>query len=178
MCQNGSVLHPPYPAIERLLLASLVEQDGQLVALDRDHVAIAEFLMEHPVADRELGARAGRLGDELALDGERAGATGAGEAGHALDGRPFSRAWARCVIARDRVLVVLALLLLEATRAGGALLRALPARRAVARAEMRHVVEARGAVIAATHAAEAAFGFGHLDMRLRQLVEEARGQIA
>src|SRR5207249_11227408 len=84
MCQNGSVLHPPYPAIERLLLASLVEQDGQLVALDRDHVAIAEFLMEHPVADRELGARAGRLGDELALDGERAGATGAREAASVL----------------------------------------------------------------------------------------------
>src|SRR5262249_10993258 len=101
-----------------------------------------------------------------------------GETGHALDGRPVSRVWARCVIARDCVLVILAFFLLEAARPGGALLRALPAGRAVARAEMRHVVEARGAVVAAAHPAEAAFGLGHFDMRLRQLVEKTRGQVA
>src|SRR5262249_31001592 len=100
--------------------------------------------MEHAVADRELGGRAGRFGDQLALDGERAGAAGAGEARHALD--PVARAW--WVIAPD-VLVILAFLLIEAARAGRALLRALPARRPVARAEMRHVVEARGAIVAA-----------------------------
>src|SRR5215467_336048 len=100
--------HPSHPAIERLLLAGLVEQDGQLVALDRDHVAIAEFLMEHPIADRELGGRAGRLGDQLALDGERAGAAGAGEAAHALDGRLVARACRWRVIAREG-LVILAL---------------------------------------------------------------------
>src|SRR5262245_19251302 len=102
--------HPPHPAIERLLLAGLVEQDCQLVALDRDHVAVAEFLMEHALAACDLGGRAGRFGDQLALDGERAGATGAGKAAHALDSGAVSRAgW---VIARD-VLVILTLVLLK-----------------------------------------------------------------
>src|SRR5262249_833964 len=59
------------------------------------------------------------------------------------------------------------------------LLRALPAGRAVARAEMGHLVEARRAVIAthAAHRAEAALGFVHFDRSLRQLVEETRGDI-
>src|SRR5262249_57118988 len=59
----------------------------------------------------------------------------------------------------------------------GTALCALPARRGVARAEMRHVVEARGAVIGTAHPAEAALGLGHLDVRRRQFVKEARGQI-
>src|SRR5215470_457131 len=84
--------HPPYKTIHDLLLARLVERDRELVAVDHDHVAVAELLVEHAIADRELGGRAGRLGDELALDGERAGAAGAGEAGRALDRGPFSRA--------------------------------------------------------------------------------------
>src|SRR5262249_7195979 len=66
--------------IHHLLLARLVERDGELVAVNHDDVAVAEFLMKHPVADGELGGRAGRLGDQLALDGERAGAAGGGGA--------------------------------------------------------------------------------------------------
>src|SRR5262249_10040830 len=54
-------------------------------------------------------------------------------------------------------------------------LRALPAGGAVARAEMGHLVEARGAGIAV--GGEAAFGFRHLHVRLRQFVEEARGDV-
>src|SRR3954469_1299274 len=42
---------------------------------------------------------------------------------------------------------------------------------------MRHVVEARAAVVGA-HIAEAAFGFPHLDIRLRQFIEKARWQVA
>src|SRR5215470_679607 len=141
--------------VSHLLLAGLVELDRQLVAVDHDHVAVAELLVKHAVAHGKLGAGAGRLGDQLALDGERAGAAGAGEAAHALDGR--ARARGIRVVARRHVLVILALVLLETARAGRALLRALPARRAVGRAEMRHVVEARATVIAA-HIAEAAFG--------------------
>src|SRR6516162_10681986 len=54
-------------------------------------------------------------------------------------------------------------------------LRALPARRAVARAEVSHLVEARGAGVAV--GGKAAFGFGDLNVRLRQFVEEARGDV-
>src|SRR5262252_3301890 len=128
--------HLPDKTVHHLLLAGLVELDRQLVAVDHDHVAVAELLVKHAVAHGKLGAGAGRLGDQLALDGERAGAAGAGEAAHALDGR--TRARGIRVIA-CRVLVILALVLLEAARSGRALLRSLPAGRAVARAEMRHV---------------------------------------
>src|SRR5262249_60209075 len=62
--------------------------------------------------------------------------------------------------------------LVEAPAAFGTL-GALPARRAVARAEMGHLVETRRRV----GAAEAALGFRHLDVGLRQLVEEARGDV-
>src|SRR5260370_34867222 len=57
--------------------------------------------------------------------------------------------------------------------AGGA--RALPAWRAVARAEMGHLVEARGVGVAV--GGKAAFGLRHFDVRLRQFVEEARGDV-
>src|ERR1700730_18834459 len=53
--------------------------------------------------------------------------------------------------------------------------RALPARRAVDRAEMGHLVEARGAGVAV--GGKAAFGLRHFDVRLRQFVEEARGDV-
>ncbi len=49
----------------------MVEGDGELVAVDCGDVAVAEFLMEDAVAEAEGGDGAGRLGDELALDGER-----------------------------------------------------------------------------------------------------------
>ena len=50
--------------------------DRQLVAVDHDHVAVAELLVKHAVADREVGDGAGGFGDQLAFDGERAAAAG------------------------------------------------------------------------------------------------------
>src|ERR1700736_5664070 len=64
-------LHPLHEAIHHALLAGLVELDGELVAVDRGDVAVAELEVEHAVADREGGNRAARAGGELALDGER-----------------------------------------------------------------------------------------------------------
>src|ERR1017187_10942950 len=54
-------------------------------------------------------------------------------------------------------------------------LRALPARRAVVRAERIHLVKTRGAVARHAEAAAAARRLLHLHMRLRQLIEKARG---
>ena len=50
---------------------------------------------------------------------------------------------------------------------------ALPAGCRIVRTERAHLIEARGAVVRAI-SAEAALRFRHLDMRLGQLVEEAR----
>src|SRR5687768_7544972 len=59
-------------AVEHLLLAGLVEVDGELVAFDGRDVAVAEFLVEHPVAELEGGGRVGNgFRDQLALDGAR-----------------------------------------------------------------------------------------------------------
>jgi drug/metabolite transporter (DMT)-like permease len=63
--------HPLHEAIHHPLLARLVELDGELVAVDGGNVAVAEFLVEDAVADREVGDGAGGFGDELAFDGER-----------------------------------------------------------------------------------------------------------
>src|SRR6266849_9781685 len=54
-------------------------------------------------------------------------------------------------------------------------LRALPARRGVARAEGFHVVKARGTVAAAAAPARSALRFRDLDAGRRQLVEKTRG---
>ena len=59
--------------------------------------------------------------------------------------------------------------------AAAARLRALPARRAVARAEMGHLVETRSAGVAV--AGEAALGFRDLDIAFRQLIEETRRHV-
>src|SRR5207237_2622444 len=115
--------------------AGAVEGDGELVAVDRDHVAVAEFLVEDAVAGGEGGCRAGRFGDQLALDGERAAAALRG-------GSEALRSRAGLVGRR-----VIAAVVLEAAAGAAhaaARLRALPAGGAVARAEMRHLVEARG----------------------------------
>ena len=53
---------------------ALSKLNGELVAVDVDDVAVAEFLVEHAVADREGGDGAGGFGDQLAFDGERAAA--------------------------------------------------------------------------------------------------------
>src|SRR5258708_26949187 len=68
-CQVES--HPFHEAIHHALLAGLVEQDGELVAVHRGDVAVAEFEMEYAVADGKVGTRAGRAGHQLAFDGER-----------------------------------------------------------------------------------------------------------
>ena len=68
--------HPLHKTIHHAFLAGLVEGDGELVAVDADDVAVAEFLVEHAVADREGGDGAGGFGDQLAFDGERAAAAG------------------------------------------------------------------------------------------------------
>src|SRR5690606_32539236 len=123
------------------------------------------------------GRHAGRFRHQLALDGERRAAA-------------WARAAMRAGAARGRLVVIIgrldviqgivaASILAIARRAilgeaAAALvgLRALPARRGVARtAEGRHAVEARGAI--ARRAAERAFALGHLDMLWRQFVEEA-----
>src|SRR5262249_44935117 len=63
--------HPLHKTIHHPLLARLVELDGELVAIDGGDVAVAEFLVEDAVADREVGNGAGGFGDELAFGGER-----------------------------------------------------------------------------------------------------------
>src|SRR5690606_1570379 len=71
-------------ALQDLLGAGLLEIDGQLVALDLDHLAIAEFEVEHPLAQREvagLAAQIHRAGDQFPLDGQRAAAPAAGLVG-------------------------------------------------------------------------------------------------
>src|SRR4029077_18277500 len=65
-------LSPPlHKTIHHALLAGAVELDGELVAVDRGDVAVAEFLMKDALAEREGGHGAGRFGDQFALDGER-----------------------------------------------------------------------------------------------------------
>ena len=57
---HKTIHHPLFPR--------LVEGDGELVAGHRDHVAVAEFLVKHALADGEEGRGAGGFGDQLALD--------------------------------------------------------------------------------------------------------------
>ena len=110
---------------------------------------LPNFMVEHAVADGEVGDRAGRFRDELALDGERAAAALRRRFRRPARGRRRrlshrgARRGHRC---RRRSP---ACVFLEARRRAAALvarLRALPAGRAVARAEGGHLVEARGAV--------------------------------
>jgi hypothetical protein len=77
-CGKGQRLRsrPLHKTIHHALFAGLVEGDGELVAVDVDDVAVAEFLVEHAVADREGGGGAGGFGDQFAFDGERAAAAG------------------------------------------------------------------------------------------------------
>src|SRR5262249_9697872 len=63
--------HPLHKTIHHALLAGAVELNGQLVAVDRGDVAVAEFLMKDAVAEGKRRHRAGRFGDQLAFDGER-----------------------------------------------------------------------------------------------------------
>src|SRR5437899_9316109 len=64
--------HPLHETIDHLLLAGLLEGDGELVAVDLHHLAIAELLVKHPVVQRKLRNGAGGFRDQLAFDGHRA----------------------------------------------------------------------------------------------------------
>src|SRR5258705_10577485 len=47
---RGSLSHPFHKTIDHALLARAIERDGELVAIHHGHVAVAEFLVKHPVA--------------------------------------------------------------------------------------------------------------------------------
>ena len=87
--------HPLDKTIHDPLLPGPIELDGQLVAVDGGDVAVAEFLVEDAVAERERRNGAGGFGDQLAFDGERqarprdalvAGAPGRGRGGVVVAG--------------------------------------------------------------------------------------------
>src|SRR5215470_4592578 len=50
---SGLALQPFHKAVHNAFFARLVEGDGELVAVDGHHVAIAEFLVKHAVAHHE-----------------------------------------------------------------------------------------------------------------------------
>src|SRR3984885_9680554 len=122
--------------IAHLLLAGFFEGDGELVAVDLRHLAVAEFLVKVAIAERELGSCAGGFRDQFALDGH-GGALVAGKAAGVAPGRKRRLA----VVEAAAGLSIAAAL---AARAVG--LGALPARRRIAGAKRFHIVEARGAV--------------------------------
>src|SRR5262245_14095395 len=62
--------------VDHLLLPRLVEIDGELVAVDMRHAAIAEFLVEHAHADLEPHTFRGARRDQRAVDGDRLAAGG------------------------------------------------------------------------------------------------------
>src|SRR5579864_2786073 len=148
--------------VDHLLLAGFVEGDGELVAVDLDDMAVAEFLVEHAIVQRKFRHRAGGFGDQLALDRHRG---------------PLVARKARAELAlpagEGRGILVEAAPGLAAPAAAAVGLRALPARRRIAGTKGFHIVEARRGVAAAP--ARAALRFGDLDACRRQLVEEARG---
>src|SRR6267142_2357680 len=133
-------LRPLHETIDHFLLPGLLERDGELVAVDLHHVAVAEFLVKHAIVEREFRNRAGGFGDQLAFDHHRS-ALVAREAA----GRFTARGEMRLVLLKAATGRSVATVLIA--RAVG--LRALPARRGVAGAEGFDIVEARGAVAAA-----------------------------
>src|SRR5690606_35500417 len=139
LCVPGSLRsHRRHEPVEHALLAGLVEVDRKLVALDRGDVAVAEFLVKHPVADLERRfRRRHRLGDQFTLDC----ATLYRRAAGAIAGIDFAIADALDRMARARAPVAVGRLV-------AVLLGALPAGRRVAVVEraLAGVVEARGAI--------------------------------
>ena len=47
--------HPLHEAVHHTLFSGLVERDGEFVAVDGGDVAVAELLVKHALADREIG---------------------------------------------------------------------------------------------------------------------------
>src|SRR5262245_54383645 len=99
--------------------------------------------MKHAVSHGKIRDRPGRPGDQLALDGEgKAAARTPGIAPRpGLPGRRGPRGGAAEIVDQILIIRIIARVLLEAAAVLALALRALPARRAVARAEMRHLVE-------------------------------------
>src|SRR5260370_39412369 len=61
-------LRPLHKTIDHLLLAGLLERDGELVAVDLDHVTVAEFLVKDAVVEREFRSGPGGFGHQFAFD--------------------------------------------------------------------------------------------------------------
>ena len=80
LLSTAKTSHPLHKTIHHALFAGAVERDRQLVAVDGGDVAVAEFLVEDAVAQREGGDRTGRFRHQLAFDGERQAAGAAGAA--------------------------------------------------------------------------------------------------
>src|ERR1700730_11975265 len=161
------MLDPLHETIDHLFLAGLLARDGELVAVDLHHMAVAEFLVEHAVIDREFRSRAGRFRDQFAFDGHRRALAARKAAGEGI----AARAGERRLLLVEAVACPAAAFGLTARAVG---LGALPARRRIARAERFHIIEPRGTITAGSAPARAALGFGDLDAGRRQFVEEAR----
>src|ERR1700757_3773912 len=73
-------LGPLDKTIHHLLLAGLVEGDGELVAVDLDDMAVAEFLVEYAVVEGKFRDRAGGFCHQPALDGHGPALGSRGEA--------------------------------------------------------------------------------------------------
>src|SRR5262245_87717 len=186
--------HPLHEAVQYPLLARLVELDDQLVAFHVGDVSVAELEMKHSIADTIGRDRPGGLGHQFTLDCQRHRAAARGPAAtagrarialaHGVRHQARARRRDLGVVAvfiawgaeRRRGIAVIDVLTLLFELAASAPLRALPAGGAIARPEGLHGVEARAVIAVGRKAAEAALRFGDLDARLRQFVNEARGQ--
>src|SRR5580693_4219004 len=127
--------HPLHKTIDHLFLAGFFERDGELVAVDLHHLAIAEFLVKHAIMKRKFRNGAGGFRDQLALDGDRA-ALVAGRAAMRIAARggkgrlAFIKAAAGLSLPFVLSFILLSARVCLATRAIG--LRPLPARRRIA----------------------------------------------
>src|SRR5258708_22082386 len=61
--------NPLHETIDHLFLAGLFKGDGELVAVDLHHQAVAELLVKHAVVQRKFRSSAGGFRDQLAFDG-------------------------------------------------------------------------------------------------------------
>ena len=66
------LLHPLHETIDHLFLPGFFERDGEFVAVDLHHLAVAEFLVEHAVGQGKFRNGAGGFRDQLAFDDHRA----------------------------------------------------------------------------------------------------------
>src|SRR6266851_5714671 len=118
---------PLHETIDHLFLAGLLKGDGELVAVDLHHLAVAKFLVKHPVVQGKFRDGAGGRRDQLAFDGHRA-ALVTREAARRTTARAGKRRLAFIEAATG-----LAIAAALTARAIG--LRPLPPRRRIARAE-------------------------------------------